>query len=281
MKVGLQIYSVRNHMNEDPLGTLKKVSDMGYKYIESYSHPEGKDVKTFGFGMDAKDAKAVLDDLGLKVVGAHFYPLIPEGLDEFCEYYAELGVPQVGCGGTWELDIETKAPYLNEAGRIAKKHGIRYYYHNHVQEYREVDGEYIQHRFYNETDPELVYFELDTFWVARSGIDPRDEMEFFKDRLVLLHQKDFAKDAGEPLVIFEKLDRQTPMSGEVYGQNKRVEAFAEVGTGILPIQDYIDKANEIGVPYILLEQDLTKMDEIDSIETSMNAFKKFKGIEWD
>ncbi len=54
-----------------------------------------------------------------------------------------------------------------------------------------------------------------------------------------------------------------------------------MGTGILPIQDYIDAANEVGVPYILLEQDFTTMDEIDSIQTSMDAFRKFKGIEWD
>ncbi|MDL2287788.1 sugar phosphate isomerase/epimerase [Oscillospiraceae bacterium OttesenSCG-928-F05] len=281
MKVGIQLYSVRTHLQEDPITTLKQVADLGYKYVELYAHPEKGDEKTFGLNLPRAEAKKMLGDLGLTVVGAHFYPLVPDCFDEYCDYFAYLGVPQVGCGGTWELDIETKAPELNRAGEIAKKHGLRYYYHNHYQEYRRVDGEYIMHRFARDTDPDLVWFEIDSFWVARAGIDPRDEMAFFGDRLILLHQKDFAKDAGEPLRIFDILDQQTPLSDEVYMENKRVNAFAEVGTGVLPIQDYIDKGNEVGVPYILLEQDLTKMDEIDSIRTSMEAFRKFKGIEWD
>lgn len=283
MKVGLQIYSVRNRMAEDPVGTLQKVSDMGYKYIETYSHPEGRDEKTFGFGLPVKEAKARLDDLGLQVVGAHFYPEHPEGLDEYCAYYAELGATQVGCGGIYEDEMAHKAEALNAAGRIAKKHGLRYYYHNHYHEYRKVNGEYIMHIFAKETDPELISFELDTFWLVRAGIDPVEEIKYFGDRLILLHQKDYAKDTKEPKVLFGEglLDREAPITREMMAKYRSAEPFAEVGTGILPIQDYIDAANEVGVPYILLEQDFTTMDEIDSIQTSMDAFRKFKGIEWD
>ncbi len=126
---------------------------MGYKYIETYSHPEGRDEKTFGFGLPVKEAKARLDDLGLQVVGAHFYPEHPEGLDEYCAYYAELGATQVGCGGIYEDEMAHKAEALNAAGRIAKKHGLRYYYHNHYHEYRKVNGEYIMHIFAKETRP--------------------------------------------------------------------------------------------------------------------------------
>ncbi len=281
MKVGLQLYSVRNHMKEDPVGTLKKVSEMGYKYLETFSHPEANKPETFGLGMPVKEAKDLLDSLGLKVVGAHFYPLVPECLDEYCEYYAELGVDKVGCGGTWVVDLEKKVPYLNLAGAIAKKYGLKYYYHNHYHEFRMHDGEYVLHRYYQETDPELVSFELDLYWAARGGMDPVAEMEYFKDRLLLIHQKDFAKDAGETLDIFQRIDRDTPITPEVYQANRLLTSFAEVGTGVLPIQSYIDKANEIGLPYILLEQDYTSLDEIDSIQISMDAFRRVTGIEWD
>ncbi|MBC8530688.1 sugar phosphate isomerase/epimerase family protein [Gehongia tenuis] len=283
MKVGLQIYSVRNRMAEDPVGTLQKVSDMGYKYIETYSHPEGRDEKTFGFGLPVKEAKARLDDLGLKVVGAHFYPEHPEGLDEYCAYYAELGADQVGCGGIYETEMAHKAANLNAAGKVAKKHGLRYYYHNHYHEYRKVNGEYIMHIYAKETDPELVAFELDTFWLARAGLNPVEEIKYYGNRLVLLHQKDFTKGLDEPISVFGegRIDRCEPITPEIMDKYRRQDVYAEVGTGILPIQDYIDAGNEVGCPYILLEQDFTTMDEIDSIQTSMDAFRKFKGIEWD
>ncbi|MDD2955473.1 MAG: sugar phosphate isomerase/epimerase [Oscillospiraceae bacterium] len=281
MKVGIQLFSVKEHLKADPVGTLKKVSDLGYKYIETFGHPQKGDESTFGLGLSRKEAKSLLNSLGLTVVGAHFYPLLPECLEEYCDYYADLGVPQVGCGGTWEADIAEKAPLLNEAGRIAKKHGLRYYYHNHYQEYCTVNGEYILHQFARDTDPELVYFELDSFWAARGGMDPVKEMEFLKGRLILLHQKDFGKNASQPLNVFELLDRGSPVTSEIYQANRPTDTFAEVGTGILPIQTYIDKGNEVGVSHILLEQDKTAMNEIDSIRLSMEAFRKFHGVEWD
>jgi len=281
MKVGIQLFSVKEHLKADPVGTLRQVADMGYKYVELFANPEKGDETTFGLGLPRREAKTLLNDLGLTVVGAHFYPLVPECLDEYCDYFAELGVTQVGCGGTWELDIAEKAPLLNKAGKIVKKHGMRYYYHNHYQEYCTVEGEYILHKFARETDPELVFFELDSFWAARGGMDPVKEIEYLKGRLILLHQKDFGKNASQPLNVFELLDRTVPVSGEVYRGNRPTDTFAEVGTGILPIQSYIDKGNEVGVPYILVEQDMTTLDEIDSVRISMESFRKFHGVEWD
>jgi sugar phosphate isomerase/epimerase len=281
MKVGLQLYSVREHFKQDPVGTLKKVAAMGYRYVELYGHPEKGDETTFGLGLPRKEAKALLNDLGLTVVGAHFYPLMPECLDEYCDYFAELGVTQVGCGGTWELDIAEKAPLLNDAGRITKKHGIRYYYHNHYQEYYTVNGEYVLHKFARETDPELVFFELDNFWAARGGVDPTEEMAFFGDRLLLLHQKDFSKNASRPLNAFELVERTAPVSMEAFVDTRPIDTFAEVGTGILPIQSYIDKGNEVGVPYILVEQDMTTLDEIDSVRISMENLHRLTGLEWE
>ena len=55
----------------------------------------------------------------------------------------------------------------------------------------------------------------------------------------------------------------------------------EVGTGVLPIQNYIDAGNESGVEYIVLEQDYTKLPELESIQVSMDAFRKFRGVEWE
>ena len=76
------------------------------------------------------------------------------------------------------------------------------------------------------------------------------------------------------------MDVNGPISSQTHQDNRHVGTFAEVGNGILPIQDYINVGNKLGVEYILLEQDLTAIDELESIRISMSAFKKFTGIEW-
>jgi sugar phosphate isomerase/epimerase len=131
------------------------------------------------------------------------------------------------------------------------------------------------------TPQDLVFYQLDTFWAARGNIDPVKEIHRLKDRIILLHQKDFSKAAGVPLNVFDKeVDIDVPITTEIDQATRLTEIFAEVGTGILPIQDYIDAGNEIGVEYMMLEQDKTFLGELESVAKSMEAFRKYSGIEW-
>ncbi len=171
---------------------------------------------------------------------------------------------------------------MNKDAETAKKYGMRYYYHNHFWEYQKFDGKTVMEIMAENTDPAIFFFEQDNYWAARGGVDPVEEMEKLKGRLILMHQKDFAKDANEPISLFEeRIDINKPITQKMHSENRHVGTFAEVGNGVLPIQDYIDKGNECGVEYVLLEQDLTAIDEIESIKISMEAFHKFTGIEWD
>jgi sugar phosphate isomerase/epimerase len=134
----------------------------------------------------------------------------------------------------------------------------------------------------NNTPSDLVFYQLDTFWAARGNIDPVKEIDRLKDRIILLHQKDFSKTAGIPLNVFEQeIDINIPITHEKDQTTRRIETYAEVGTGILPIQDYIDAGNAIGVEYMMLEQDKTLLGEMESVQISMNAFKKYSGVEWE
>ena len=159
---------------------------------------------------------------------------------------------------------------------------MRYYYHNHYQEFQPLGEGTVYDFIMEHTDPGLVYAELDTYWAARGGQDPVKLLEKYGDRLILLHQKDFPAGLSEPLCMFDGLvDPQGEIDGEVFQNTKNPLAFTEIGTGILPIQDYIEAALSCpGLEYILLEQDATQMDELDSIRTSMAAFQKFKGVEF-
>lgn len=285
MKVAIQLYSVKDHMKTDPAGTLQYISDLGFKAIEPFAHPGHEGETSYGLGLGRADAKAMLQRTGLQIAGAHYYYLGSEYFDGFCEYYAELGAKQVGSGGDFfpkgKDELLEKIELMVADAKIAKKHGLRYYYHNHFWEYQVFDGKTIMEIMSDETPEDLVYFELDTYWAARGGVDPVEEIERMGERLILMHQKDFAKDALEPLNLFEmKIDPNKPITSELHRAARHVHTFAEVGNGCLPIQDYIDSGNKFGVEYIILEQDLTKIDELDSIRISMDAFKKFSGIEF-
>ncbi len=289
MKVGIQLYSVKEHLMKDGLGTMKEVADIGYKYIEPFSSnafPIGEAEKAYGLGMNRADAKAFLDSTGIQIAGGHYYYPGLEAFEDICDYYAYLGAKNFGSGGDFypggRDELLRKIELMVKDAEIAKKYGLRYYYHNHFWEYQKFNGKTVMEIIAEETDPGLVYFEQDNYWAARGGVDPVKEAEKLGDRLILMHQKDFAKDAGEPINLFEeRVDINKPIFPETHRTNRHVGTFAEVGNGILPIQDYIDAGNKAGVEYILLEQDLTRIDEIDSIKISMNAFKKFTGVEWD
>lgn len=170
---------------------------------------------------------------------------------------------------------------INENAEKAKSYGLKYYYHNHFHEFQKFNRKTVMDIIYENTDPNLVSIQLDTYWAARGGADCVDLISRYADRLVSLHQKDFAKDAGEPLNMFEQLiDPNERITPDLYQRTRHVGTFAEVGTGVLDIQSYIDAGNVAGIDFIYLEQDMTRLDEFESIKISRDSFKKYSGIEW-
>ncbi|MBC8531649.1 sugar phosphate isomerase/epimerase family protein [Gehongia tenuis] len=286
MKVGIQLYSVKNTINNDPnpLGILKKVADLGYKYWEPAQVPYLPEMK-FGLGaLPAKEVKKLLNDYGVKLVGCHINPIYGDNYKEALDYFKELECPNIGWTGSFFAnrdELDKWCAVYNEAGRLAKAYDMQFYYHSHWHEFQKFDGKYVMDIILDSTDPELVAFELDNYWAARGGMDPVKLIDQYKDRLIMLHQKDFSKDAGEPLNMFEFIDPNSVLTGKLHSEVRKVHHFAEVGNGVLPIQDYIDAGNKAGIPYILLEQDLCAIDELESIRISMEAFHKFSGIEWE
>ncbi len=202
MKVGIQLYSVKEHLMKDGLGTLKEVAKLGYKYIEPFAAARfstGEAEKGYGLGMNRQDAKAFLDDTGIKIVGGHYYT---GDFEAMADYYAYLGAKNFGTGGyTFPGGLDELMPKIDEMNKcaeIAKKYGMRYYYHNHFWEYQKFNGKTVMEIIAENSDPDIFFFEQDNYWAARGGVDPVEEMEKLKGRLILMHQKDFAKDAGKP-----------------------------------------------------------------------------------
>ncbi|HQY30698.1 MAG TPA: sugar phosphate isomerase/epimerase [Thermomicrobiales bacterium] len=287
VRIGLQLYSVRNTLAKDPWGTLRKLSEAGFTHLEAANHHARTDPGV-GFGVSAKELRTQLAELGLSIIGCHINPLELDILPAALDYQAELGNTQFGC------DIEffplndrdyvlRRAEMFNTVGEMAKARGMRFYYHNHFQEFQRIGDDYVYDLILQHTDPNLVKLELDTYWMYRGGQDPVEWMSKHADRIVLLHQKDFPKDAPQPLNLYDGIVSPTEnIDMAVFDERKDKRCFTEIGTGVLPIQQILDAAGTLpNLDYLILEQDHTAMDEIDSVRTSREAFAtRFTGISW-
>lgn len=287
IRIGLQLYSVRQSLAADPWGTLEAVAEAGFKCIEAANHNALTDPGV-GFGVTAPELRTRLESLGLSIVGCHINPLDVSILPRALDYQAELGNNQIGCDieffpyGDREY-ILRRAEIFNQVGELARERGMRFYYHNHFQEFQRIGDQYVYEMILENTDPDLVKIEMDTYWMYRGGVDPVEWMERYADRIVLLHQKDFPKTSPQPLNLFDGVfGEQETIDIDVFMERKDPRCFVEIGTGVLPIQQIIDAAATLpNLEYMILEQDYTQLAELESIRTSHRAFgESFTGIDY-
>lgn len=177
---------------------------------------------------------------------------------------------------------EGKIETYEKMGKMAAEEGMQFLYHNHYQELQEFNGHKVLDLIVENTDPAHVNLELDTFWVLRGGVDPVELMKRYGTRIKMLHQKDFAKDTKTPVNMFDVVGKDTYITREAFNRYKCSDDFVEIGYGQMDIQKIIDTALEIGsIEYIVLEQDATKLDQLESVKRSMEGFRKFEGIIWE
>ncbi|WP_152362115.1 sugar phosphate isomerase/epimerase family protein [Microlunatus speluncae] len=276
--IGLQLYSVRESLKRDPWGTLEVLGELGVRRIEAANHNAAVD-DGVGFGVPADELTERLRTYGLELVGCHVNPLDLDRLPVVLDYHQRVGNRQIGC------DIEfypygdrdyvlRRAETFNEIGRLCAERGMRFYYHNHYQEFQELDGTPIYQLILDHTDPELVFLELDTYWMYRGGQDPIDWMRRYPDRVILLHQKDFPADAPQPLNLYDGVvDPSGPITMESFQATLEPRCFTEIGTGTLPIPAIVAAAEALpNFECLLLEQDHTALAELESVRVSLEAF---------
>ncbi len=242
IQVAVQLYTVREETNKDFIGTLEKVSKMGYEGVEFAGYGD----------IPASKMAETLKRLGLKAAGSHVrLDLLKDNLNEVIAYNLEIGNQYILC--PW-AKFETKndyvqmAEFLNVAGKKCKESGLTLGYHNHDFEFKTFDGEYGLDILYKETNPSYVIAELDTYWVQRGGIDPIGYIKKYAGRCPLIHLKDM--EAGE------------------------AKDYAEVGNGIMDIEGIVAAAEQSGVKWAIVEQDKCKRSSLESISISMENLKK-------
>lgn len=227
---GLQLYTLRTDMPGDPKGVLRKVSEFGYKEIESYEGPMG-----MYWGMTPREFKTYMDELGMEIVSSHCNIL--QDFERKASEAASIGMKYLVCpwiGPQQTLDdYKRYAELFNQCGETCKKEGIRFAYHNHAYTFEEMDGAIPQDILMQDTDPALVDHELDIYWVVTAGHDPIEWMREYPGRFTLSHIKDREKDAP-------------------HGEGN---ASTTLGTGSIDYEKIIAVALETGMKYLIVEQE--------------------------
>jgi sugar phosphate isomerase/epimerase len=229
-RMGLQLYTVREPMAKDALGTLKQAAALGYRNFETYGF-EPDSVRYYG--MPARDFRKVLDDLGLATTTGHydlhqFLAKPPAVMTAYIDRCIEgaLALNQKYITWAW-LDPQSRdldsfklvAERLNLIGGQAAKAGLKVAYHNHDFEFIPHGGKTGYDIIMRETDPELVKLQLDLFWVAHSSArTPHELFEAQPGRFVMWHMKDMDKakrytELGNGVIDFPRIMPDAQLAG--------------------------------------------------------------------
>ncbi len=182
--IALQLYSVREAMDKDFDGTVRKVADMGYAGVETAGFP----------GTTPTAAAALFKSLGLSVPSAHLGLQLWES-NEATDIAGALGVKYAICPYTpreqyTSLDnVRRICDQLNAANAKAKAAGFTFAYHNHDFEYTPLEGRLPYQLMLELLDPSIM-FEPDTYWIQVAGINPADALRELGPRVPIIHIKD-------------------------------------------------------------------------------------------
>ena len=286
LKVGIQLFSVKNAMAADPIAAIKEVAAAGYKYLEVANSKADTDPGS-GFGMTPDELLGALEGTGAKIISGHIRPINDETLPGIIAWHKAVGNTVVGQSLAFYKDYDDvlkMCEYYNAMGKKLAENGMKFLFHNHYHEFQKIGDKTIYEIVIENTDPKYVTFELDTFWAMRGGVDPIEYIKKLNGRLFAIHQKDFSKLAvlDHNINLLANDDGTLINTREAFmAAGQKPTDFCEVGTGIMPIQEILDAANEAGAEYVILEQDATQLGEMESIKLSMEAFKKYNGVVFD
>lgn len=265
--VGVQLYSIRDDMKKDPLGTLKQLSAMGYRYAEHANYVNRK-----FYGYSPAEFKKILGDLDIKMPSGHTV-MSSQHWDETKKDFTDL----------WKYTVEDAAvmgqqyvispsmennfrrdrssllgfmDLFNKCGELCKKSGMKFGYHNHDFEFSEkLDGESLFDIILKNTDPNLVIIQLDTGNLYNGGANAMDVVKKYPGRFASLHVKD-----------------EIPATSS----NEKYESCI-LGAGIVNVKEVIDMVRKTtkGVHYIIEQESYQGKAPLDCVKEDLAIMKKW------
>lgn len=249
--VGLELYSVREALKQDPEGTVRAVAHMGYQCVEFYApYFDWTDAR-------AKQMRKLLDDLGVKCYSTHnnedyFSAKNLEHIRDLnlilgCKYVVLAWTePQKGIDG-WKAIADE----LNAAADKLQASGLKPGYHNHQAEWTLVEGQRPMDVIARNTNP-AVMLQLDIGTCLEAGADPVTWIRANPGRIRSIHCKDWSRD---PAIGYKTL----------------------FGEGIADWRGIFSAAENVGgVEYYLIEQEGSRLSEMETAQRCLQAFRAMR-----
>lgn len=270
-QLGIQLFSIPKMLSSDLAAGLKMLRDLGYKELELFGpYPFSSETSKKGweatgkmlgfsgsgyFGHTAKEFKKILNDHGMTSPSAHTdLDTLQNSLGAFAEAAHILGHKYLTLPSIPENLRKTEDDYkrvsdtFNKIGSEIKKNGLKFGYHNHGYGIKTGNG---LKTILTNTDPELVFFEMDIFWTAAGGVDPLTLLDAYPGRYKMLHIKD--------------MKEKKTYAGDGSGFGDWFPLFplmTPAGEGVLGVEAIITKAKKSGVEHFFVEQDLVAQPEV-------------------
>lgn len=267
--IGIQLWAVNTEMTGHPARTLQALRTIGYQEVEFA--PVGKSTPA--------ELRKLMDEANLACPSAHldFLDGDTEQLFEQAHLlraqYATSSLLRWGTGKLLSpvLEPKTRAMTLDDAkrtadlanavGEKARRAGLRYVYHNHAFEFVDQGGGAVGYDLLLEqTDPDLVQFELDCGWVRVAGYDPVHYLQRFPGRFPMLHIKDFLPATRE----------RTEASAGV------LHPGAELAHGFINYEPIVAAGRAAGVKHYFTEQErpFTRMSQLEAARVNYQHMRE-------
>lgn len=257
--LGLQLYSLRDMFKTNVTGALDQVKAWGFVEVETAGT----------YGLTPAKFAALLRERGLKAVSAHIgYDELDKNLPGAVREARTLGVRYVICpyiphrGRFDDQAARQTAAKFNRWGAAFQAAGIKFGYHTHGFEFFPATTPGATTVFdvlARDTDPKLVCFEMDVFWVYRAGVDPVALLKKYPGRWVMLHVKDLRRGAPR---------------GPVIGSTARPADRVAVGSGQIDWPAVLRTAEKIGVRHYFIEDE--SPDPLQCIPAGLHWLNTFK-----
>jgi sugar phosphate isomerase/epimerase len=255
--IGLQLSTlVKQRVDEAELkDNLREIAAIGFQEVEPWHA---------AYSIPAARLHKDIVDSGLKISSGHFeYTDLKADLTGQIAYAKALGLKWMVCPmlpkSQWTSadGFHTAARQFNEWAKRVNDVGMRFAFHNHDYEFRKFDGTTGYDILLQETDPNLVFYEMDCYWITQAGYDPLEMLNRLGRRVRMLHIKD--RKPG------------FPSSNDM---NESSAHFTEVGTGGINWPMLLAAAEKLQIEHYFIEQDYIAGSPLESLRVSYNYLQK-------
>ena len=240
--IGIELYSFRNQFKTDVPGTLKKVSDMGFREVEVHS--------TYGLSVDSFSALLKKNNLNTISLGVEYKELEtnPQAVADKAKllgasYVVCFWIPHNGTEFTFE-NAKNAVAVFNAAGKVLKENGISFCYHPHGYEFRPYENGTLFDYMMKNMKSKYANFQMDVFWIKHPGQDPVALLKKHKKRFLLMHLKD--RKPGTPGNLNGLADDETNVI---------------LGTGDVNIAAIMKEAKKSRIKHYFIEDESSKSME--------------------